>query len=292
MSSILLSDPMLQWLDPLQLHKLRCLTKESKDVIDTYEETKRSYKVQSYPGVGWRKRERLYALYPKIENLTIHSKNIYIPTYLRPKIQDLHLVVTLSLNLYVDTDHKDPLSIAYDHKYLEHLINLFKEVKNYCEQNTDCHLKRLTISYAPEVKISYIIPSGTRLVNNTDTPLQKDKKGILKCSIFPPNVCLKCINSSDPYEADDTIVDLIIAMCEMFPIEDSSGKYRFNKLKSIRVPKSFPVENDSITGTPGDFFYVEETDGIYDFVGESVNDASVKECTRFKEHLLSLLKEV
>ncbi len=161
MASVLLTDPVLQWLSPVERHRLRGINKQHNDVIDGIARTQKHYTVPMKTTLSWRGREALYASYPSIQDLTFECGGPdRLDTYLRPNLQSLHLRVPLLLSCYPDS----PDSFVWDNA--DDIAQELRALETFLEANPEAKLQSLRITFHDTVRLTMV--DGNSMVVDYD----------------------------------------------------------------------------------------------------------------------------
>jgi hypothetical protein len=169
MSNVLLSDPLLTWLNPKDLLHLSQVNKEYGKRIKEYQQTKTTYDTQCIEQEPHIVRKQLYALYPKVQTLVFHQSHIeFIEEYLRPSLQALHLVFTLHL-AYPGPSEDDTFEWVNSKSFKSTLQRI-----RFCLSTSDCQLQEIRISFHPEIFLSVTIEDGIQDGYDKFGPLYED----------------------------------------------------------------------------------------------------------------------
>ena len=185
MESILLTHPILQWLEPADRHRIRALNKEHRDAIDAHTATQTTYTVRMYPVLSWRAREALYARYPKVETLTYECgwPNT-IGEVLRPTLQRLHIQVPLQVVL----DPEFPDLFQWDWARSDDILTCLRELTQYLERTPEAQLQHLQISFLNDVKLRFIDEVSTIVDYDRDGPIYEESDVLLTDTYGSPEV--------------------------------------------------------------------------------------------------------
>ena len=167
MLSVLLSDPMLKLLEPLELVKISQISKEARDVVDHHRKTQAHYPVRKYTSkdtripVRFKARQHLYQLYPSVKTLTLElgGWETKVDPYLRPTLQSLTLVLPLQIVKPKDCDWW----------YLRntwHFAPSFQQIMSFLQEHPESQLKNFRLVF--ESTVYFTLEDGGELVVDYD----------------------------------------------------------------------------------------------------------------------------
>ncbi len=160
MLSTLLSDPMLAMLEPIDLVRLRQISKEARDVVETHRKTQSHYTVREKPSVPWKQHLKLYSLYPSVKHLTLELAGLdLLGVYLRPTLQSLHLKIPLQIERRKD----------YNEWYLRNTWDFehaFHTLRDYLDSHPEAQLTSFQMSFQP--KVTFILEDGGETIVDYD----------------------------------------------------------------------------------------------------------------------------
>jgi hypothetical protein len=260
-SERLLLDPLLQWLTPMEIHRLRGVDKLCKKTIDAYEATKRSYKVQDDFGVGWPKQERLYNLYPKIQTLKFDTE-YGIKPYLRPTLESIHLVVRLRVDYDVETG-----LLTLSPLFVEQVLDTFEYLLEFYDTVPNRQFKNFTLSLKEEVGFHFTIPDGLHVGYDKDGPLYEDMDCYPRTDEFSPALLLSMVSNTYAECSDDEREPYDLVMSRLWDVTE----YACVKFSSIVLPACFPGASETncanLTGMPLSDYTKEDEEALKEFVG-------------------------
>jgi hypothetical protein len=150
-SNLLLCDPVLEWLEPDDLMRVKQLNKECSSYVSQKIQSQKHFHVRQSSLLSAKARTTLYESYPEIESLTFEAYHLNsLASYLRPNIQSLHLI----LPLWIGEQRFGP-KLSY------YLINdgdihrVFDDLISYLEKTPETKLNRLEISFASKTGILF-----------------------------------------------------------------------------------------------------------------------------------------
>lgn len=183
MASILLTDPVLQWLEPADRHRIRALSKEHRDAIDTYTATQTTYTVRMHPVLSWRAREALYARYPKVQTLIYECGwPTSIGEVLRPTLQRLHLQIPL--RLVIDPEESE----TFMWPQAEDIGVSLSDIHLFLEKTPEAQLQHLCITFLPTVELRFIDEYSTIVNYDRDGPIYEDSDAVLTDPYGSPEI--------------------------------------------------------------------------------------------------------
>lgn len=253
MASILLTDPLLQWLEPAERHRVRSLNREHRDAIDAHTATQTSYTVRMHPALPWRSRQALYKRYPKVQTLIFECGGPdKLEEYLHPNLKSISLVVPISV-VYGERHRFSP-----DASFREAIVPPLKALSDFMK-NPGRVLQSLEISFAPTVNIWYTRKNAIRVGYDRDGPLYEDKDELHAYKI-PHELVFKSFTLyCERHHEDGFQIYKDIA----FALWDITKKLP-NRWKSLKLPACYPGADDlsgaTLTGKHPDDCSDEEVD--------------------------------
>ena len=168
-SNLLLCDPVLQWLEPDELMRVKQLNKECSSYISQKIQSQKHFHVRQSSLLSAKARSKLYESYPEIEALTFEAYHLNsLASYLRPSIQSLNLI----LPLWIGEQRFGP-KLSY------YLINdgdihrALNDVISYLEK-PETKLNRLEISFASKTGIMFTYSNATFCGYDKYGPMYED----------------------------------------------------------------------------------------------------------------------
>jgi hypothetical protein len=206
MSELLLCDPMLSWLEPIDLLRVKGLNRLSREKISQHMTTQRCFSTHKTTLLHWNAREKLYAMYPNVESLTILCDGVHRPReYLRDSTKSLHLLLPLTIGIH------SSIAGMLKYPYLEntvHLVEALDQVFEFLQSNPSCALENLQISFDPTVSISFEIPNGLHTGYDSYGPLYDDLQCYYKTKKYPPERYL-CVLEDSTQKLQDAVKRLL-----------------------------------------------------------------------------------
>ena len=194
MSELLLCDPMLYWLEPKDVLRLKAVNTICKEKVSQHMTAQRFYSTNKTSILHWDARERLYNLYPNVEVLTLLCDGVHRPhEYLRNSVKSLHLIFPLSIAMYTYIDG----ILKYPHlENTVHLVEALDQVLDFVQSNPHCALEHLQISFDPTVTVSFEIPNGLFAGYGSYGPLYDDLQCHYKTKKYPAATYLCVLEES------------------------------------------------------------------------------------------------
>jgi hypothetical protein len=187
-SNALLSDPVLAFLDPADLVKLKGISKEFFSTIETYQSNKTFWNTDTLSIQPWQIRKKLYALYPNITRLEMTAKFPYtLKEYLRPSLQTLDLSIVFSFEL---SSNRRSLYLL---NYLS-LRDTLRDLQDFLRTNPETSLKTFSLHIAKEVFISGTEKDRFHVGYDKYGPLYEDEDWRESVDYFDPFGFLEFLN--------------------------------------------------------------------------------------------------
>lgn len=219
MASILLTDPVLQWLTPAERHALRGLNRQHRDVIDEHTKTQTSYIVPMRPRLSWRSREILYARHTNVQALTFECGGPdSLATYLRPTLQSLHLQIPLQLDFDPDSSEQFLWSNAED------IAREIGKLEQFLQATPAAQLHTLTISFHPTVNLTLLNDRSVIVDYDSYGPVYEDYDTTIEDSYGSPEVYFSVIEKTFEME---WIGEVLAQLCNGRPWKSVSLPYEF-----------------------------------------------------------------
>lgn len=229
MTSVLLSDPVLQLLSPLDLIKVRQVCKESRDVVEQHRATQSHYTVQKECNLPWKTRERLYSLYPSVKHLTLElGGNESAKMYLRPTLQSIHLTFPIQITRLQD----------YNEWYLRNTWDFTESLLELCvflEAHPEAELYTVRLSFQSTVKLFWEDEGEDFIGYDRDGPLYEKYDLSIKIQSKSPEDYLWLI---EPRQLD--LKEIQAALTKLVGLR---------KWKRFEMPEAFPGANLCPTAT-------------------------------------------
>lgn len=188
-SNILLLDPVLAFLSPHDLARLKSVNKQSNTTIRDFELTQRMYDGNSMPALPWRQRKQLYDLYPRIESLKLKVEcPLTLKEFLRPTLKRIDLTLQLILDRHPDSKL---LSLWCKSQYLETLNDLLQYLREY----PHLPLHTLQIQISDNVMVGFTDRDSVHVGYDTYGPLYEDDEWSECVNGFDPSVYMACLDS-------------------------------------------------------------------------------------------------
>lgn len=217
--SILLTDPVLNWLTPAESQKLRVLNKEHRIVIDEHTRTATSYRVPMKTTLRWNAREALYARYPNVQTLTFEDGGPDIVSgYLRPTLKSLHLVIPLQLSLHPDERY-------FQWENAELVGCTLESLLGFLTKTPEAQLERLTITFHNVVKLDFLDERSFVVDYDRDGPIYEEEDVMIEDPYGAAGVYFSVMEET-PHK--EWIIDLL------------KGLYEARSWKSFSLPAEFP----------------------------------------------------
>lgn len=238
MASILLSDPVLQWLEPKDLQVLRALNRQHKNTIDEHRRTQTNYTVTMKTSLRWHVREELYARHPNVQALTFECGGPdSLATYLRPTLQSLHLRVPLSL----ETDPEVSGSLFW--RDADDIARELQALETFLQRTPEAQLHTLRISFHPTVYLTLTNDRSMVVEYDHDGPIYEDYDVTLQDSYGSPEIYFSVIEKTFEMES---VGEVLARLCSVRPCKSISLPYEFPGATTIpQATLSKPCENDS-----------------------------------------------
>jgi hypothetical protein len=150
-SNILLFDPVLAYLNPLELSGLKGVNQECNTTIQKYELTQRTYDANSLPVLPWKQRKQLYSRYPSIEYLKLNLKvesPLTLKEFLRPTLKRIDITLQLSLDRHPESK---VLHLWCTNRFLE----TFQDLIEYTHEFPAFQLEALKIQISKSIIVGF-----------------------------------------------------------------------------------------------------------------------------------------
>lgn len=191
MATLLLTDPVLCFLEPADRHHLRSLNREHRDAIDAHTATKATYTVRMHSTLPWRSRQALYALYPNVEALTFECGGPdVLPHFLRPCIKSLHLLVPLHLSMYPEEERFQWDFMA------EEVVCTFESILGFLRDTPDAQLDSLKITFHPTVRLTFMDDHEFVVNYDRDGPIYESADTTIEDSYGSPEIYFSIIETT------------------------------------------------------------------------------------------------
>lgn len=229
MASILLTDPVLEWLTPAQRHALRGLNRQHRDVIDEHTKTQTSYTVPMHPTLSWRGRELLYERHTNVQALTFECGGPdTLDMYLRPTLQSLHLRVPLLLDRDLECPEVFQWSNADD------IARELGKLEKFFQTTPAAQLHTLSISFHPTVNLTLLNDRSVIVDYDRYGPVYEDMDTTIEDPYGSPEIYFSVIEPSGDMA---WIGEVLTRVCKA------------REWRSISLPAEFPGAKDIPSAT-------------------------------------------
>lgn len=206
MSHILLSDPILSWLEPADHVILKRVSKESNATLTKYMKTKTTLHMRNTPYFNYGFSKHINKMYPAAKHITIdaiYSNGLFFHHYITEYTESVHILLKMAFT-------KKENKYFYDTKLYHNYV--LKAFIKYLLEHPCVSLKILTISFYPKVHVN-VVEKDCTVVSDTR-------------SIHPPH----CYLLYEQSEMEELAVNLDLL-------------YSQREWKSFTVPYHFPGSN-------------------------------------------------
>lgn len=240
MASNLLCDPVLHYLTPFELCKLKCLNKEHRDKITKHQQSIKQLDFRVDPMLGWAAHHKVYQQYTSLTSLTIEQGlQIPIGMYLRPSLEHLTYRIQLDLQYWP----------RYELFYIvnrDQIVQAIRDIWRFLHERPDAKLKSFRLEVHPSVHLRLVIPDGFITHYDRDGPLYEDMDWSTESSVYDP-LLYRGLLAESGLEDDARIADAV------------------KKLKDCQEWKAFQIP-EGFCGSP--LPSEEDTAVLWELVGE------------------------
>jgi hypothetical protein len=237
--SIFFPDPVLQWLEPEDLMRLKCLNKDHSSVIETYMKTKSWVHVHQRTFMPWHTRLLLYNQYPNIQTLIIDVSDIRnLKDFLRPTLRALCLRVRFDFEEDLETNE---ITLFYSNA----IITAFQDVQDYLEATPESLLEELRIEFAPRHTFRFIYKDGIVVDYDRGGPIYEDTEQKVEIPEIPPSYLLEMLDAV----SWNAIQEKVTRVCSMTRWKRIVLPYYFpgaESLSSARFTDRYEITTDDL----------------------------------------------